>query len=99
MRRDGKMDVQIGISKGGYAGRLDVIAVPDRTPTAVGCGKGRGQPAAHTKSRIVPRLAIALTSPNRQRLLPKLFFREQILLVGAIQCNLFHVAVQYSAPS
>ena len=28
MRRDAKMDVQIGISKEGYAGRLDVIAGP-----------------------------------------------------------------------
>ena len=28
MRRDGKMDVQIGVSKEGYAGRLDVIAGP-----------------------------------------------------------------------
>ncbi len=28
MRRDGKMDVPIGVSKEGYAGRLDVIAGP-----------------------------------------------------------------------
>jgi transposase len=28
MRRDDKMDVQIGVSKEGYAGRLDVIASP-----------------------------------------------------------------------
>jgi len=28
MRRDGKMDVQIGASKEGYAGRLDVIVGP-----------------------------------------------------------------------
>ena len=28
MRRDAKMDVQIGVSKEGYAGRLDVIAGP-----------------------------------------------------------------------
>jgi transposase len=28
MRRDGKMDIQIGVSKEGYAGRLDVIVGP-----------------------------------------------------------------------
>jgi len=43
MGRDGKMDVQLGVSSGGYAGRLEVLEGPT----------GRRQRSAAEKARIV----------------------------------------------
>ena len=50
MRRDDKMDVQIGVSKEGYAGRLDVIAGPT----------GRQQRSDAEKARITDRAGLTV---------------------------------------